>query len=128
MLIVTSAMKTILEDLDFLIKADAGLSKTLDSDTVLGIDGPVAGCKRTMDEMKELFPDKSTTNYPLGTSKSKVFCKALAWVWNKSRAKKLLNEMGQHRTLLILAITTGSRWVPTNRDYLCSTILSLLQP
>jgi hypothetical protein len=109
MLIVTSAMKTILEDLDFLIKADAGLSKTLDSDAVLGIDGPVAGCERTMAEMKDLFPVKSTTNYPLGASKSKVFCKALSWAWNKNKARKLLNEMGQHRTLLILAITTGSK-------------------
>ena len=122
-------MKTILEDLDFLMKEDSGLSKTLESNALLGNDGPVAGCRITLAEMKKLLPLNPTDDSVLEKlSKSKAIYKALSWPSKQSKARKLLDEMNNHRTLLILAITTGSRWVYVMDTAHCTVTLTLCQP
>lgn len=53
-LIETSTMKTILENVQFLISCNNGPSTILDS--LSSVDGPVEGCRSAITRMEGLFP------------------------------------------------------------------------
>jgi hypothetical protein len=53
-LLETSTLKTIYENIDFLRTCDSGASAILDSFS--GEDGPIEGCRRTITELEKLFP------------------------------------------------------------------------
>ena len=110
MLIETSALKTVLGNLNFLITCNSDVSTLVA--TIAGGDGPIEGCRRAIAEMEKLFPsDFVQTVGQNGIKKPKVnkAFAALAWPFKESKAKKLLEEMMSYKMTICLAITTDSR-------------------
>ncbi|KAF2499968.1 hypothetical protein BU16DRAFT_522834 [Lophium mytilinum] len=104
-LIETSALKTILENLQFLLKCGGGdgLSKMLDTYNLFGVEGPIEGCQRTVGKIERLFPTPTSSS-----SKIRSAYAALGWPLKESKARKLLTELVQYKTTINLAIDTDS--------------------
>ncbi|KAF2803858.1 uncharacterized protein BDZ99DRAFT_546446 [Mytilinidion resinicola] len=105
MLIEVSTLKTILENLQFLLTCGigVGLSKVLNTYNLFGVDGPIEGCKKTVEKIEGLFPAPTS-----GSSKVRSAFAALAWPLKESKARKLLTDLVQYKTTISLAITTDS--------------------
>jgi hypothetical protein len=108
-LIETSTIKTILENLQFLISCNGGISTTPNG--LSHIVGPIKGCRSAITEMEKLFP----SDYAQGTSekknkrqKVKTTLTALAWPLKERKARKLLEKMIQYKTTINLVLTTES--------------------
>ena len=108
-LIETSALKTILENLNFLTACDGPDSTA--ARRISGADGPIEGCFRTATELEKLFPSDSMQTGGRKSSKKSTLnsvLKALAWPLKESKARKLLDEMMRYKTTISLALTTTS--------------------
>lgn len=97
-------MKTIIENLQFLIELDNGLAQTLNTYTLFGADGPIEGCQRIVSNIQALFP-----SHVIGRSKAKATLAALAWPFQEPKAKKLLSDLIQLKTTISLVLTIDSR-------------------
>lgn len=109
LLIEISALKTILENLNFLTACD-GPDSTAARRTS-GADGPIEGCFRTVTELEKLFPSDLVRTRGRKSSKKKTLnsvLTALAWPLKESKARKLLDEMTRYKTTINLALTTNS--------------------
>jgi hypothetical protein len=109
LLIETSAMRTILENVQFLVSCNNEPSTMLDG--LSGADGPIEGCRRAIAKMEELFPSVYAQE-PRG-SRSKIqkinaSLAALAWPLKENRARKLVEEVIRYKTTISLALTTES--------------------
>lgn len=108
-LIETSALKTILENLNFLAACDGPDSPA--ARCISGADGPIEGCLRTVTELEKFFPSNSVWTEERKTSKRRKLnsvLTALAWPLKESKARKLLDEMMRYKTTIGLALTTNS--------------------
>ena len=108
-LVETSALKTILENLNFLTACDGPDSTA--ARRISGTDGPIEGCLRTVTELEKLFPSDSVRTRGQKTSKKRRLDSvlvALAWPLKESKARKLLDEMMRYKTTISLALTTES--------------------
>ena len=108
-LVETSALKTILENLNFLTACD-GPDSTAARRTS-GADGPIEGCFRTVTELEKLFPSDSVRTRGRKSPKKRKLdsvLRALAWPLKESKARKLLDEMMRYKTTISLALTTTS--------------------
>lgn len=108
-LIETSALKTILENLNFLTACDGPDSTA--ARRISGADGPIEGCCRTVTELEKLFPSDSVRTRGRKGSKRRMLnsaLTALAWPLKESKARKLLDEMMRYKTTISLALTTNS--------------------
>lgn len=108
-LVETSALKTILENLNFLTACDGPDSTAARS--ISGADGPIEGCFRTVAELERLFPSDSVRTRAQESSKKgtlKSVLIALAWPLKESKARKLLDEMMRYKTTISLALTATS--------------------
>lgn len=106
-MIETSALRTILDNIEFLVSkghAPANLH-TLDGD-----GGPIEGCHKALDQLSGLF----SSEYAHDSNRSKrrkvkATLATLAWPFKESTARKLLAEVVQHKTTLNLALTADIR-------------------
>ena len=110
-LIETSALKTILENLTFLGTCDGPDSPA--TRRISGADDPIEGCFRTITELEELFPSNAvqTTNVDRKRSKKRKLNSvliALAWPLKESKARKLLDEMTRYKSTISLALMTNT--------------------
>ena len=108
-LIETSALKTILENLNFLTACDGPDSTA--ARRIAGADGPIEGCLRTVSELEKLFPSDSVQTRGRKSSKKRRLdsvLMALAWPLKENKAQKLLDEMMRYKTTIGLALTTTS--------------------
>ena len=108
-LVETSALKTILENLNFLTACDGPDSTA--ARCISGADGPIEGCLRTVAELEKLFPSDSVRTGGQTSSKKrkiKSVLMALAWPLKESKAGKLLDEMMRYKATISLALTTNS--------------------
>ena len=105
-LIEISTLKTVIENLQFLIELDNGLAQTLNTYTLFGIDGPIEGCQRIVSNIQALFP-----SHLVGHSKARAALAALGWPLKETKAKKLLSDLIQLKTTISLVLTTDSRLV-----------------
>lgn len=108
-LIETSTLKTILENLNFLSACNDPLSEA--TGRISGPDGPIEGCLRTATELEKLFPaDAAQTTSRRNGKRRKLdsVLTALAWPLKESKARKLLDEMARYKTTISLALTTSS--------------------
>lgn len=108
-LIETSALKTILENLNFLTACDGPDSTA--AGRISGADGPIEGCLRTVTELETLFPSDSVQTRGQKRSKKRRLnsvLTALAWPLKESKARKLLDEMMRYKTTISLALTANS--------------------
>lgn len=111
-LIETSAMKTILENVQFLISCNNGSLKM--QDCLSGADGPIEGCQSAIAKMEALFPSvyaQGSMGNKTKRRKVKASLDALAWPLKENRAKKLLEEVIRYKTTINLALTTEFTWV-----------------
>ncbi|KAH7009774.1 hypothetical protein EDB80DRAFT_610302, partial [Ilyonectria destructans] len=104
-LIEASALRTILDNIQFLASSGHGPT-TLN--TLTGNDGPIEGCRRTLDQLNGLFSSDylhQTSGNRSRRRKVKATLTTLAWPFKESSARKLLVEVVQHKTTLNLALT-----------------------
>lgn len=74
-------------------------------DSLGGDAGPLEGCRRIISDLEALLP----AQHALSTeSNTKVILNALAWPLKESKAKKLLEELGEYKSTITLALTTDS--------------------
>ncbi|KAL9611836.1 MAG: hypothetical protein Q9167_003529 [Letrouitia subvulpina] len=108
-LVETSALKAILENLIFLTACDGPLSAA--DRHISGANGPIEGCLLTVAELEKLFPsDGSRTTARKNSKKRRLdsVLTALAWPLKESKARKLLDDMTRYKTTIGLALTTNS--------------------
>ena len=108
-LLETSALKAIFENLSFLTACDSGLSNIVS--VLAGVDGPIEGCLKSVSQLERLFPSDWMQHTGQDRSKKqkvKTTIAALAWPLKETRARKLLDEISRYKTTITLAVTTES--------------------
>ena len=108
-LLETSALKTIFENVNFLTASDSGVSNIVNG--LSGVDGPIEGCLKSVTRLEKLFPSDFTQGTGRNRSKKqkvKATLAALAWPLKETKARKLLDELSRYKTTIILAITVES--------------------
>lgn len=108
-LLEVSTLKTIFENLDFLIAHNCGVSTAVS--TLSGKDGAIEGCRRSITELEKLFPSdwkQTAEQNPSKKQRVKATWAALAWPLKENKARKLLDEIMRYKTTITLAITTDS--------------------
>ena len=106
-LIETSTMKTILENVQFLMSCNNRPSAMLD--VLYGADGPIEGCRSAIAKMEGLFPSGYAQGHKGSRSKRqkvKASLATLAWPLKESRARKLMEEVIRYKSTINLALTT----------------------
>jgi len=106
-LIETSTMKTILENVQFLMSCNNKPSTVLD--VLSGADGPIEGCRSAIAKMEGLFPSGYAQGHKGSRSKRqkvKASLATLAWPLKESRARKLMEEVIRYKSTINLALTT----------------------
>jgi hypothetical protein len=110
-LIETSTIKTILENLQFLAIVNSNSISPSPKASLGGEDGPIQACLRAITQLEALFPSVSVPRDKYGSSKrakTETIMKSLAWPFKESRAKKLRVEMSRYKPMINLALTTES--------------------
>jgi hypothetical protein len=114
-LIEISALKAILENLDFLTSLDPhSVSKAVRN---LGDpNGTLAVCGQALGELEKLFPEDHVRDShcvaPVRGRKRLKLChslEALAWPLKENRARKLLDQILRYKTTITLALSAESR-------------------
>jgi hypothetical protein len=112
-LIETSTLKTILENLQFL--ASCGHSPTA-LHILAGERGPIEGCLGAINDIEALLPSGYIVpDGPDSSSKrrkAKTALAVLAWPFKEKKAKKLLEQLMQYKSTINLALCTESLLVP----------------
>ena len=108
-LLETSTLKTIFENLKFLSACDGSYSTMASS--LSGADGPIEGCLQSVTELEELFPSDSV--HLKGQSRSKKrklksTLASLAWPLKETKARKLLDKIACYKSTINLALITES--------------------
>lgn len=104
-LIEVSALKGIAESLQFLTKPNIANSGLLNE--LAAIMGPIDGCKKALEELERLFPPAAVSIRGQRSKRQKLDVPAvvLAWSLKAAKAKKLLQEIMQHKTTIDIALT-----------------------
>ena len=96
-------------NLQSFLNANTG-SKILSS--LAGKDGPIEGCESSMTALELLFPRDTLHMQGQQGSKKKrkltVALATLAWPFKEKKAKKLLEEISQHKSTISLVLATES--------------------
>ncbi|KAH8810718.1 hypothetical protein F5884DRAFT_830691 [Xylogone sp. PMI_703] len=111
-LIEISSLKAILENINFLVRADPNC--VFEATRNLGKpNGALAACRGSLAELEKLFPAdhaerKDQEALSKGQKRRKVAqtLTALAWPLKEGRARKLLDEITRHKTTITLALST----------------------
>ncbi|KAH8686369.1 hypothetical protein BGZ61DRAFT_454381 [Ilyonectria robusta] len=125
-LIETSALRTILDNIQFLASSGHGPT-TLN--TLTRDDGPIEGCRKTLNQLDGLFSSDylhQTSGNRSKRRKVKATLTTLAWPFKENTARKLLVEVVQHKTTLNLALTVDmwceiKRAIGTSRTMVSDT-------
>jgi hypothetical protein len=112
-LIELSTLKAIGKSLQYLTQSNAADPALLGQ--LAGVTGPIKGCEKALGELEKLLPETvvSTNGQNSKRRKLDAAATALAWPLRKRKAKKLLQEIMQHKTTINLALTTEFLYVPT---------------
>lgn len=104
-LIEIGSVKLIVETLQLTLMCDGGeghrLSKQLGSS-----DGPLESCRNALKALEQLLP--STTERHSNGSRRKLnwTYAELAWPLKESKARKLIEEIGRHKTTISVMLTS----------------------
>jgi len=104
-LIEVSTLKGIAKSLQYLTQPNVANSALLNQLTE--VTGPIEGCKNALKELEGLFPPAAVSTKNKGSKRRKLntAAAALAWPLKAGKAKKLLQEIVQHKTTINLALT-----------------------
>ncbi|KAK7962926.1 uncharacterized protein PG986_003751 [Apiospora aurea] len=122
-----SAVKTILENLQFLRENDAEFTGVLQ--VLERKDGLVSQCTHCVSELEMLFPSDMSSSVGAGPGtgkqRAKRVLKSLSWPMKEPKANKLLQELAAHKLNLDLALTTESMHQDEGEDLVCWIICQL---
>ncbi|KAM7208193.1 hypothetical protein V8F20_001473 [Naviculisporaceae sp. PSN 640] len=127
-LIETSMLKAILENIRFLSDCSDGLSTTLVGLSTSG--GPLSHCQRILDEIiNNIIPFEILGNGQQPASekdKFKFMIAKLGWANKRARAQKLLDELQRYNAAINLALITESlhdiREIKTKTDLVLAAL------
>ncbi|KZL85619.1 ankyrin repeat protein, partial [Colletotrichum incanum] len=110
-LIETTAVKAILENIEFLSQCEVGESPMLDC--LFGTSGPVKGCHDAIRGLQDLLQSNKGGTQISGPSRPKtqrieVILTSLAWPLKATKAKKLLEEIARHKNTITFTLTADS--------------------
>jgi hypothetical protein len=108
-LLETSMLRAVLKHIDVLTKYDGDVSTTLSN--LSQPDGPIQHCEKILTDLVGLFPEEviSTGNGDRSWKEKRTSMMArLAWPLKEPKARKLLQELGRHKSAINLALTTDS--------------------
>lgn len=99
-----SSLKIIFDSLKLLRDDDPDDSRTLQ--LLLGPDGPVANCRKYMEDLDSLLPPPGQSGAS-GSKMQKVQATLadLAWPFKSEKAKKTLDNIMQHKATINLALS-----------------------
>lgn len=105
-LIEVSTLKGIAESLQYLTQPNVANSDLMNQLAV--VTGPIEGCKKALKELEALLPPEPASKKGRGSKRRKldVTAATLAWPLKTGKAKKLLQEIIQHKTTINLALTS----------------------
>ncbi|PVH69171.1 hypothetical protein DL98DRAFT_578486 [Cadophora sp. DSE1049] len=114
LLIEISTLKTIFEALHILEKCDRSMPALWTQ--ISAPKGPIKGCRCALTALEKLFPPEFAQMSRQDTQlskrqKVKAAFATLQWPFKQSRAKELLQQIGNYKAVIQLAITTESRLV-----------------
>ena len=104
-LIEVSTLKAIAKSLQYLTEPNTADSVLLNQ--LAAVTGPIEGCEKALTELEGLFPLPAVSVDGQKSTRRKidVAVTALEWPRKKWKAKKLLQEIVQHKTTINLALT-----------------------
>jgi hypothetical protein len=104
-LIEVSTLRAIAKSLQYLTRPDIANSALLDQ--LVAVTGPIEGCKKALKELEALFPPTAPPGNGQRSKRRKLNAAVttLAWPLKSGKAKKLLQEIVQHKTTINLALT-----------------------
>ncbi|KUJ12400.1 uncharacterized protein LY89DRAFT_785768 [Mollisia scopiformis] len=108
-LIETSMMKAVLENVGFLVSCNNKQSTMLDN--LSGTGGPIQGCQDAITKLEELFPSMYAQAPGKGKrrrQKVKASLAYLMWPMKAEKAKKLVEDLGRLKMTISLALTAES--------------------
>ena len=111
-LVETSTLKTVLENLTFLMSCDDPTSTSYTM--LLRDDGPIQGCQKTIGQLEGLLPTRpSQSAKPKSSKRRRVesVLTALAWPLKEEKARKLLHEISRYKSTLDLALTATTAYL-----------------
>jgi len=106
-LLETTMLKSVLENIQFLSGCSDNLTKALGGLSLS--DGPLGHCGRILADLAALIPPKVTENEKESTSKTekvKVMVARLAWPMKRPRCQKLLDELQRYKAAISLSLVT----------------------
>lgn len=112
-LIEISALKTVLENIKFLLLCPDNESLVLDS--LSGRDGHIEQCLKSIGKLEELFPQDTTKragSKPKKRQKLNSTLATLAWPFKAQKAKGLLDEISVFKSTITLALTADITYGP----------------
>ena len=112
-LIEISALKTVLENIKFLLSCPDNESLILDS--LSGRNGPIEQCLKSIGKLEELFPQDTTKragSKPKKRQKLNSTLATLAWPFKAQKAKGFLDEISVFKSTITLALTADITYGP----------------
>lgn len=99
-----TALKVLLDNLQFLTEMDSKHGNQSIFDTLLQDEGPIKGCASSISELEKLFPPLVK---PLSGSKQKLkeLLTTLSWPFKQEKAKRILQEISLFKATISLALT-----------------------
>jgi hypothetical protein len=108
-LIETSSLKSVVENLEFLYKNSPNPALKEHFLRLSGDDGPIGGCRKCLQELEKLLPiDKSRTTNGKKQKTQHPTLERLAWPLRETKARKLLGELGRFRGVISLALVVDA--------------------
>ncbi|KAE9369004.1 hypothetical protein N431DRAFT_415792, partial [Stipitochalara longipes BDJ] len=79
------------------------------SPNLLGADGPIEGCHRSLKALIDLIPKPATlpNKRKRGQLNTATYAK-LAWPFKEHKARKILENLGRHKVTIVLILTTNA--------------------
>ncbi|KAF7537322.1 hypothetical protein G7054_g3825 [Neopestalotiopsis clavispora] len=104
-LVEVSSLKAALENLDYLNKVDHDFAEEVSNQK--GIGNAVHECEETLGDLVKQLGDLSIRDSRQTRPGKRAKIKAaFQWTWNETTARKLLNDVLQHKTTITLGLLT----------------------
>jgi hypothetical protein len=122
-LIEVSSLKSALENLEFLSRIDCEFGAEVSNQQ--GVEAAVKGCQNTLTNLVDQLGSLSISDsQQSGPSKRQKIKTAISWTWKEGSAKKLLADVLQYKTTIMLGLLTHTAYVLACRP-LCPLCYSL---
>jgi hypothetical protein len=109
-LIEVSSLKSALENLEFLSRIDCEFAAQVSNQQ--GVEAAVKGCQNTLTNLVDQLGSLSISDsQPSGPSKRQKIKTAVSWTWKEGSAKKLLADVLQYKTTIMLGLLTHTAYV-----------------